>query len=521
MFCRKCGKELSDNAKFCNRCGTPVIKDNKEDANLDNEIQQQKVEVVHNIPVTEWEESNNYETDNVEQTNVDDNKETEDIEQTDINDSNKTDNLEQDEVDNNKETEDLEQNNLDSNKETDDSEKTDQEKLDELLLAEIHRQYEATHPNEHNEETDEVKEANTDNKEKSDNSAETDNNDSDETATENYAAYYRPTENPTNSENSNAKSTTNEVKQPEDNEEKEKFVYEYSTGRMVASVLLTIFVFLFAFNSCVIFAVRNLVTKTNVEDYFINVDVGNFQVTSSNAKAPSDGTTVVGDVDSLGQHVMDLMGDEIVNKYEISETEMTDFLSDEEIETAIGDIYYYHLQDVLGEDGANKVTSKNFVNIFKNHASKVEEILGCSFDDKDYEIMDSKFTYGFLQNMPTSIVLYAKYPIKTIKILVSSKMLWLNICLFIIFSLIILLINKLNLHYTSKFVIKGVDIAVGIIFIGIIIGLFHHGTDIFPIVKWTFLLIIAGLVVVEGIDYLKEKARKLLDENDDSNTEQN
>ena len=29
MFCRKCGKELSDNAKFCNRCGTPVIKDNK------------------------------------------------------------------------------------------------------------------------------------------------------------------------------------------------------------------------------------------------------------------------------------------------------------------------------------------------------------------------------------------------------------------------------------------------------------------------------------------------------------
>lgn len=500
-------QRTSDNAKFCNRCGTPVIKDNKIESNLDNETPQQEVEVVYNIPVTELEESNNNETDNVEQTNVDDNKETEDIEQTDINDSNKTDNLEQDEVDN--------------NKETDGSEKTDQEKLDELLLAEIHRQYDATHPNENNEKTNEVEETNTDNKEKSDNSAETDNNDSDKTATENYAAYYRPTKNPTNSENSNVKSNSNEIKQPEDNEEKKKFVYEYSTGRMVASVLLTIFVFLFAFNSCVIFAVRNLVTKTNVEDYFINVDVGNFQVTSSNAKAPSDGTTVVGDVDSLGQHVMDLMGDEIVNKYEISETEMTDYLSDEEIEEAIGDIYYYHLQDVLGEDGANKVTSKDFVNIFKNHTSKVEEILGCSFDDKDYEIMDSKFTYGFLQNMPTSIVLYAKYPIKTIKILVSSKMLWLNICLFIIFSLIILLINKLNLHYTSKFVIKGVDIAVGIIFIGIIIGLFHHGTDIFPIVKWTFLLIIAGLVVVEGIDYLKEKARKLLDENDDSNTEQN
>lgn len=369
-----------------------------------------------------------------------------------------------------------------------------------------------------------MKEANTDNKEKSGNSAETDINDSNETATENYAAYYRPTENPTNSENSNAKSTTNEVKQPEDNEEKEKFVYEYSTGRMVASVLLTIFVFLFAFNSCVIFAVRNLVTKTNIEDYFINVDVGNFQVTSSNAKAPSDGTTVVGDVDSLGQHVMDLMGDEIVNKYEISETEMTDYLSDEEIETAIGDIYYYHLQDVLGEDGANKVTSKNFVNIFKNHASKVEEILGCSFDDKDYEIMDSKFTYGFLQNMPTSIVLYAKYPIKTIKILVSSKMLWLNICLFVIFGLIILLINKLNLHYTSKFVTKGIEIALVIIFIGILIGLFHYGTDIFPIVKWTFLIIVFIVcgIVVEVIEYLKEKVHKFLfDENDDSNTEQN
>ena len=195
-----------------------------------------------------------------------------------------------------------------------------------------------------------------------------------------------------------------------------------------------------------------------------------------------------------------------------------------DIETAIGDIYYYHLQDVLGEDGANKVTSKNFVNIFKNHASKVEEILGCSFDDKDYEIMDSKFTYGFLQNMPTSIVLYAKYPIKTIKILVSSKMLWLNICLFVIFGLIILLINKLNLHYTSKFVTKGIEIALVIIFIGILIGLFHYGTDIFPIVKWTFLIIVFIVcgIVVEVIEYLKEKVHKFLfDENDDSNTEQN
>lgn len=81
MFCRKCGKELSDNAKFCNRCGTPVIKDNKIESNLDNETPQQEVEVVYNIPVTELEESNNNETDNVEQTNVDDNKETEDIEQ--------------------------------------------------------------------------------------------------------------------------------------------------------------------------------------------------------------------------------------------------------------------------------------------------------------------------------------------------------------------------------------------------------------------------------------------------------
>lgn len=53
MFCRKCGKELSDSAKFCNKCGTPVIKDNKKEANLDNETPQQEVEVVHNLPVTE------------------------------------------------------------------------------------------------------------------------------------------------------------------------------------------------------------------------------------------------------------------------------------------------------------------------------------------------------------------------------------------------------------------------------------------------------------------------------------
>lgn len=510
MFCRKCGKELSDNAKFCNRCGTPVIKDNKIESNLDNETPQQEVEVVYNIPVTELEESNNNETDNVEQTNVDDNKETEDIEQTDINDSNETDNLEQDEVDNNKETEDLEQNNLDSNKETDDSEKIDQEKLDELLLAEIHRQYDATHPNENNEETDEVEETNNDNKEKSDNSAETDINDSNETATENYAAYYRPTKNPTNSENSNAKSTTNEVKQPEDNEEKEKFVYEYSTGRMVASVLLTIFVFLFAFNSCVIFAVRNLVTKTNVEDYFINVDVGNFQVTSSNAKAPSDGTTVVGDVDSLGQHVMDLMGDEIVNKYEISETEMTDFLSDKEIEEAIGDIYYDHFTDVLESKNTYRVTATNFVDIFRNHKDKVKEKLDLSFDDEDYNIMQKKFHYGFLSEMPTSAFLYAKYPVSTVKTLVSSKMLWLNICLFAIFSVIIYAVNKFNLDYTITFVVFSMAFGIVFLLLTIIFGILHHGPNFSPLFIRTFLIILAIILIPIGIMFLKEKIHDFL-----------
>lgn len=473
MFCRKCGKELSDNAKFCNRCGTPVIKDNKIESNLDNETPQQEVEVVYNIPVTELEESNNNETDNVEQTNVDDNKETEDIEQTDINDSNKTDNLEQDEVDNNKETEDLERNNLDDNKETDDSEKTDQEKLDELLLAEIHRQYDAAHPNEHNEET--KKEVNGTNK------------------TAHYYETYAP-DIAANLEKSNIETTTKKQKE-------KKFVYDYSKRRFALTIFLSIFLVIFAFNTCTIFSVRNLITKSNIEKLFVNVDIGNFDVVLSN-KSDSD--------ISLGQQIMNLMGDEIVDKYDISETDMTDFLSDEEIEEAIGDIYYDHFTDVLESKNTYRVTATNFVDIFRNHKDKVKEKLDLSFDDEDYNIMQKKFHYGFLSEMPTSAFLYAKYPVSTVKTLVSSKMLWLNICLFAIFSVIIYAVNKFNLDYTITFVVFSMAFGIVFLLLTIIFGILHHGPNFSPLFIRTFLIILAIILIPIGIMFLKEKIHDFL-----------
>ena len=284
MFCRKCGKELSENAKFCNICGTPVIKDNKEDANLDNEIQQQKVEVVHNIPVTESEKTNNddnVETDNIKQTIIDNNDETDDVRQADISSNEETDNVGKPSID--------------DSKDTDTSEKVDQENLDKLLLAEIHRQYDATHPNEHNKETN--KETNSTNK------------------TAHYYETYAP-DISANLEKSNVETATKKQKE-------KKFVYDYSKRRFALTILLSLFLVIFAFNTCTIFSVRNLITKSNVEKFFVNVDIGNFDVVLSN-KSDSD--------ISLGQQIMNLMGDEIVDKYDISETDMTDFLSYKEIE---------------------------------------------------------------------------------------------------------------------------------------------------------------------------------------------
>lgn len=448
MFCRKCSKELSDSAKFCNKCGTPVIKDNKKEANLDNETPQQEIEVVHNLPVTESEKTNNdgnMETDSIKQTIIDNNDETDDVRQADIS----------------------------SNKDTDTPEKVDQENLDKLLLAEIHRQYDAAHPNEHNEET--KKETNSTNK------------------TAHYYETYAP-DIPANLEKSNVKTTTKKQKE-------KKFVYDYSKRRFALTILLSLFLVIFAFNTCTIFSVRNLITKSNIEKLFVNVDIGNFDVVYSDKNDSKF---------SLGQRVMDLMGDEIVDKYDISETDMTDFLSDEEIEEAIGDIFYDHFTDVLESKNTYKVTATNFVDIFRNHKDKVKEKLGFSFDDEDYNIMQKKFHYGFLSEMPTSAVLYANYPVSTVKTLVSIKMLWLNICLFAIFSVIIYAVNKFNLDYTITFVVFSMAFGIVFLLLTIIFGILHHGPNFSPLFIRTFLIILAIILIPIGIMFLKEKIHDFL-----------
>lgn len=472
MFCRKCGKELSDNAKFCNKCGTPVIKDNKKEANLDNETPQQEVEVVHNLPVTESEKTNNdgnMETDSIKQTIIDNNDETDDVRQADIS--------------SNKDTDNVGKPSIDDSKDTDASEKVDQENLDKLLLAEIHRQYDATHPNEHNKETN--KETNSTNK------------------TAHYYETYAP-EISANLEKSNVETTTKKQKE-------KKFVYDYSKRRFALTIFLSIFLVIFAFNTCTIFSVRNLITKSNIEKLFVNVDIGNFDVVYSDKNDSKF---------SLGQRVMDLMGDEIVDKYDISETDMTDFLSDEEIEEAIGDIFYDHFTDVLESKNTYKVTATNFVDIFRNHKDKVKEKLGFSFDDEDYNIMQKKFHYGFLSEMPTSAVLYANYPVSTVKVLVSSKMLWLNICLFAIFSVIIYAVNKFNSDYTITFTSFSMALGISFLLLTIIFGILHHGPNFSPLFIWTFLIILAIILIPIGIMFLKEKIHDFLSDQN-KNKEQN
>lgn len=462
MFCRKCGKELSDNAKFCNKCGTPVNKDNKKEANLDNETPQQEVEVVHNLPVTESEKTNNdgnMETDSIKQTIIDNNDETDDVRQADIS--------------SNKDTDNVGKPSIDDSKDTDTPEKVDQENLDKLLLAEIHRQYDAAHPNEHNEET--KKEVNGTNK------------------TAHYYETYAP-DIAANLEKSNIETTTKKQKE-------KKFVYDYSKRRFALTIFLSIFLVIFAFNTCTIFSVRNLITKSNVEKFFVNVDIGNFDVVYSDKNDSKF---------SLGQRVMDLMGDEIVDKYDISETDMTDFLSDEEIEEAIGDIFYDHFTDVLESKNTYKVTATNFVDIFRNHKDKVKEKLGFSFDDEDYNIMQKKFYYGFLSEMPTSAVLYANYPVSTVKTLVSIKMLWLNICLFAIFSVIIYAVNKFNLDYTITFVVFSMVFGIVFLLLTIIFGILHHGPNFSPLFIRTFLIILAIILIPIGIMFLKEKIHDFL-----------
>ncbi len=38
MFCKNCGNEIKDNAKFCSKCGTPTISDNSEQQNIEQEV---------------------------------------------------------------------------------------------------------------------------------------------------------------------------------------------------------------------------------------------------------------------------------------------------------------------------------------------------------------------------------------------------------------------------------------------------------------------------------------------------
>ncbi|MGN0269710.1 MAG: zinc-ribbon domain-containing protein, partial [Candidatus Weimeria sp.] len=61
MYCRKCGKQINDDAKFCKYCGTPVKRNNKpgvqqnRGAQQNREVQQnretQQRQVMHQTPV--------------------------------------------------------------------------------------------------------------------------------------------------------------------------------------------------------------------------------------------------------------------------------------------------------------------------------------------------------------------------------------------------------------------------------------------------------------------------------------
>lgn len=112
--------------------------------------------------------------------------------------------------------------------------------------------------------------------------------------------------------------------------------------------------------------------------------------------------------------------------------------------------------------------------------------------------------------MPTSAFLYAKYPVSTVKTLVSSKMLWLNICLFAIFSVIIYAVNKFNLDYTITFVVFSMAFGIVFLLLTIIFGILHHGSNFFPLFIRTFLIILAIILIPTGLMFLKEKIHDFL-----------
>ena len=53
MYCNKCGKELNDNAQFCEHCGTKVIKENNTETNTP--IKREEPKCTHCGYVGKWE----------------------------------------------------------------------------------------------------------------------------------------------------------------------------------------------------------------------------------------------------------------------------------------------------------------------------------------------------------------------------------------------------------------------------------------------------------------------------------
>ena len=89
-------------------------------------------------------------------------------------------------------------------------------------------------------------------------------------------------------------------------------------------------------------------------------------------------------------------------------------------------------------------------------------------------------------------------------------MLWLNICLFAIFSVIIYAVNKFNLDYTITFVVFSMAFGIVFLLLTIIFGILHHGSNFFPLFIRTFLIILAIILIPTGLMFLKEKIHDFL-----------
>lgn len=237
-----------------------------------------------------------------------------------------------------------------------------------------------------------------------------------------------------NSENEVVINLNNNKEKPNDNLPHKSNTYvtsnesnsdEISGFKILIIFLLTIFVL----DGWIVFSLKNFISEES---------------NLSGLEDLRDGRNIVIEFDngesvSLEQHIYDLMSTDITDNYNFTPDDIKDFLIDDKITEAMNKIDYQYIQQFFSKD-APKITSEDYVNVFRDNKDIVNKYFNADFTTTDYEIMSIRFHNGFAGRRTTECA-QKDYPLSIIRGLLSDSMIWFDISMVVVLSLFCLLRN--------------------------------------------------------------------------------